>query len=54
MSVLALTVFVGVVLVTFFVVLFVHQSSGARRPTERNALMPLDDERVRPSGRSTR
>lgn len=47
MSVLLLTVFVGLVLVSFFVALFVHQSSGQRRPSERDSLMPLEDEEVR-------
>lgn len=49
MNVLLLTIFVGVVLVAFFVVLFLHQSSGDRCPSERDALMPLEEENVRAS-----
>lgn len=46
MAVLLLTVFVGVVLVAFFIILFIHQSSGEGRSSERDALMPLVDEKT--------
>lgn len=49
MDVILLTVFVGLVLVSLFVVLFLHsnrQSPGGS--DERNALMPLQEEESKP------
>jgi len=43
-NVLLLTVFVGIVLVSFFVGLFLHQTAGSRSVNERDALLPLDPE----------
>jgi len=43
-NVLLLTVFVGIVLVAFFVGLFLHQTAGSRSVNERDALLPLAPE----------
>lgn len=43
MNVLAITIFVGIVLVALFVFLFVITASG--RSNERDALLPLAEER---------
>ncbi len=43
MNVLAITIFVGIVLVALFVFLFIVTASG--RTNERDALLPLDEER---------
>lgn len=43
MNVLAITIFVGIVLVALFVFLFIITASG--RSNERDALLPLADER---------
>jgi len=43
-SVLLLTVFVGIVLVAFFVGLFLHETARDRGSSERDALLPLAPE----------
>lgn len=43
MNVLAITIFVGIVLVALFVFLFVVTASG--RSNERDALLPLAEEK---------
>ena len=50
MNVLAITIFVGIVLVGLFVFLFVVMASG--RSSERDALLPLAEERPKPARRS--
>jgi hypothetical protein len=45
MSVLLLTVFIGVVLVLFFVVMFLRQVVDPRGTSERDALLPLAAEK---------
>jgi hypothetical protein len=48
MSVIALTVFVGLWLAGFFIFFFIHQTvTGSGR--ERDALMPLDEEKFTPA-----
>jgi hypothetical protein len=47
MNVLAVTVFVGVVLVVFFVVMFLRQFAGPHGTNERDALLPLAVEKPR-------
>jgi hypothetical protein len=42
MSVIALTVFVGLLLVAFFVVLWVAAAADSRQFSERDALLPLE------------
>jgi len=49
-NVLLLTVFIGVVLVAFFVVMFLREVAGARGANERDALLPLAVEKPRASG----
>ena len=44
MNVLALTIFVGFVLVGFFLLLFVMQLAGGRPMSERDALLPLEED----------
>lgn len=44
MNVLALTAFVGTVLVTLFVLLFVLQACSGGASSERDALMPLRED----------
>lgn len=51
MNVLALTVFVGFVLVTLFVLLWFVTACSPGAFSEREALLPLDDESPRPIGR---
>jgi hypothetical protein len=41
MSVLLLTVFIGVVLVLFFIVMFLRDAADPRGSSERDALLPL-------------
>jgi hypothetical protein len=49
MNVLLLTVFIGLVFATLFIVLFLYQISSRRfGGSERESLMPLHEERVRP------
>lgn len=50
MNVLALTVFVGFVLVTLFVLLWLITAYSPGAFSEREALLPLDDESPSPSG----
>ncbi|MGB8168060.1 MAG: hypothetical protein WCF18_11255 [Chthoniobacteraceae bacterium] len=52
MNVLAITIFVGIVLVALFVFLFIVTASG--RTNERDSLLPLAEERpsTKPPGRS--
>ena len=47
MNVLAVTVFVGVVLVVFFVVMFLREFAGPHGANERDALLPLALEKPR-------
>jgi hypothetical protein len=47
MSVLAVTIFVGVVLVAFFVAMFLRQTVGPHAANERDALLPLAAEKPR-------
>jgi hypothetical protein len=49
MSVLLLTVFIGVVLVVFFVVMFLREVVDPRGSSERDALLPLAAEKPRMS-----
>ena len=49
MNVLPLTVFVGIVLVAFFVGLFLHATARRHAVSERDALLPLAEEK--PSSR---
>ena len=47
MNVIVLTVFLGLVLVTFFVVMFLHQSAGPNGAgSERDALFPLQEDKA--------
>src|SRR5271155_5438389 len=48
-NVLLLTVFIGVVLVGFFVVMFLREVAGSRGANERDALLPLASETPRPA-----
>ena len=49
MNVLLLTVFIGLVFATLFIVLFLYQVASRRfGGSEREALMPLREESVRP------
>lgn len=52
MNVLALTVFVGFVLVTLFVLLWFITACSPQAFSEREALLPLDDETPSPLKRS--
>jgi len=47
MSVLLLTVFVGAVLVLFFVAFFLLQTTSRDASSERDALLPLAEEKPR-------
>lgn len=51
MNVIALTVFLGLMLVSFFICLFLHQSRGDRAGSDRDALLPLAEDRapIRPA-----
>jgi uncharacterized membrane protein YczE len=51
-NVIILTVFIGLLLVTFFIGFFLYVNSH-RGSIERDALMPLQDEKPRPAGRSS-
>lgn len=42
MNVLALTIFVGLLLVIFFVTLWIVTECGAEKSSERDALLPLE------------
>ncbi len=42
MDVLALTIFVGLLLVTFFVILWIASVADSRQFNERDALLPLE------------
>jgi hypothetical protein len=46
--VIALTVFVGLALVAFFILMFLDQMT-ARRNSDRDSLMPLAEENTRPA-----
>jgi len=52
-SVIVLTVFIGLVLVGFFVVFFLYLTSH-RGCAERESLLPLQEEGVRPASRGTK
>jgi hypothetical protein len=47
-NVLLLTVFIGVALVLFFVVMFLRDAADPRGSSERDALLPLATEKPRP------
>jgi NADH:ubiquinone oxidoreductase subunit 6 (subunit J) len=47
-NVILLTVFVGAVLVVFFIAFFLHQTTGRHSSSERDALLPLSEEKPRP------
>ncbi len=52
MNVLLLTVFIGLVFAAFFLILFLYQTDNRRFSShEREALMPLHEERTRPAVR---
>ena len=50
-NVINLTVFIGLLLLAFFVGFFLYLNSH-KGSVERDALMPLQDETPRPSGRT--
>ncbi len=52
MNVIALTVFVGFVLVTLFVLLWLVTATSQESFSERDALLPLNDETPSPAKRS--
>jgi hypothetical protein len=53
MNVIVLTVFVGFVLVNFFVFLFLRYRHDADSSSaERDSLLPFEEEAVRPAGRN--
>lgn len=55
MNVLALTIFVGAVLVTLFVILWLLQAASSHGFSQREALLPFDEESpARPSKSSSR
>lgn len=58
MNVIVLTVFIGLVLVAFFIFLFLHQAASPRGASSgRDALLPLQEEKsspVRPGNRRPR
>ena len=49
MNVLALTIFVGLLLVCFFVILWICTAADPRSFNERDALLPLEAEHRAPS-----
>lgn len=52
MNVLLLTAFIGLILATLFVVLFLYQLETRRfSSNERESLMPLQEEKTRPAQR---
>ncbi len=52
MNVLLLTVFIGLVFAALFITLFLYQAGNRRfSSNEREALMPLQEERTRPAGK---
>lgn len=52
MNVILLTVFIGLDLVFFFVLLFLRHSGGRRAGSERDALLPLQEEQPLPADHS--
>lgn len=54
MNALAITIFVGIVLVALFVFLFIVIAAGRGGSNERDALLPLAEERpsIEPQSRS--
>lgn len=57
MNVLLLTIFIGVVLVAFFIVLFLRETAGRDGTNARDALLPLAVEKpthLRQNSRSPR
>ena len=51
MNVILLTVFIGLILVGFFVAFFLHQRRNAVYSSpERDSLLPLEEEGVAPDG----
>jgi hypothetical protein len=53
MNVLALTIFVGLLLVGFFVVLWIASACDPRQFSERDALLPLESDDSTSSFRKT-
>ena len=53
MNVLALTIFVGLLLAGFFIVLWVASALDHRQFNERDALLPLDADITPPPPRNT-
>lgn len=51
MNVLALTIFVGLVLVGFFVALWIAAAFDPRQFNERDALLPLESDDASSSGK---
>jgi cbb3-type cytochrome oxidase subunit 3 len=50
MNVIVLTVFIGVMLVSFFILFFLYQTAGKRgASSERDALLPLQEEKNTPA-----
>ena len=49
MNVLALTIFVGLLLVGFFVILWIASACDTRQFNERDALLPLERDTNTPS-----
>ena len=49
MTVIALTVFVGLLLVGFFVILWIAAACDSRQFNERDALLPLEPDAIEPS-----
>jgi hypothetical protein len=48
MKVLALTIFVGLILVGFFVMLWIASAADSRQFNERDALLPLEPDSPTP------
>jgi hypothetical protein len=51
MNVLALTIFVGLILVIFFSILWIASACDPRQFNERDALLPLEPDAAKPSSR---
>ena len=51
MNVLALTIFVGLLLVAFFAILWIASACDSRQFNERDALLPLERDDSKPSSK---
>jgi hypothetical protein len=52
MNVILLTVFIGLILVSFFVTFFLHlRKDSLESGSSRDSLMPLEEEGMRPAGK---